>query len=100
MKIKRTRQLAFCCVLCLLAAAWRSSAITRLRKDAQTDQVVFFSIPIGVEVAPVFESPTRDSYQTGSILKDRYVEVYFRNKDGFARSVLHKAVFLDQRQIC
>lgn len=84
MKIKRTRQLAFCCILCLLVAAL---AFVRnndaYAKDAQTDQVVFFSIPIGVEVAPVFASPTRDSYQTGLILKDRYVEVYFRNKDGF-----------------
>ncbi|MBP5622188.1 MAG: hypothetical protein J6X44_09255, partial [Thermoguttaceae bacterium] len=36
-----------------------------------------------VDAAPIFASPSRGSYQTGAVLKDRYVEVYFHNDDGF-----------------
>ena len=74
---------AFYCVLGLLTAALINVEQTVYAQKANTDQVVFFSIPIGVDVAPVMASPAKDAYQTGAVLKDRYVEVYFRNEDGY-----------------
>lgn len=74
---------AFYCVLGLLAAALINVDRSVYAQKANTNQVVFFSIPIGVDVAPVMASPAKDAYQTGAVLKDRYVEVYFRNEEGY-----------------
>lgn len=83
MNLKRTRQFAFYCVLWLTAAGSAFVCKDIVAQDAQTNQVVFFSIPVDVDAAPIFASPSRSSYQTGAVLKDRYVEVYFHNGDGF-----------------
>ena len=75
--------LAICCLVGLAAPYCSNS-----RADAQTPQtakakVAFFSIPVADPVAPVYAKASNDAYQTGSILKDRYVEVYFKTPDGF-----------------
>ena len=83
MNLKRTRQFAFYCVLWLTAAGSAFVCKHSLAQDAPTNQVVFFSIPVDVDAAPIYASPSRSSYQTGAVLKDRYVEVYFHNRHGF-----------------
>lgn len=74
---------AFYCVLNHIVGTTFWHRNYSLAQEANTEQIVFFSIPIGVESAPVYASPSNESYRTGVILKDQYVEVYFRNKDGF-----------------
>ena len=49
----------------------------------EQDQVVFFSIPVAVDAAVVRSGPSEDAYPTGSVGKNRYVEVYFRDADGW-----------------
>ncbi len=62
---------------------------TRLFGQQQTnqsvpqDQIVFFSLPVGVETAPIFASPSKETYQTGVVARGEEVEIYFRNDDGF-----------------
>lgn len=86
--IRRSRlAFAFYCVLSLtLTTAVDLSqhvAAQEINDGPLDNQIVFFSIPIGANSAPVYASPSADSYQTGSILKDKYVEVYFCNRDGY-----------------
>lgn len=52
-------------------------------QDEGRNQVVYFTIPIGVDIAPVFASPSAKSYQTSRMSRDEVAEVYFRNADGF-----------------
>lgn len=47
------------------------------------DQVVFFSIPIAVDAAVVRSAPSDSAYSTGSVVRDRYVEAYFRDANGW-----------------
>lgn len=47
------------------------------------DQVVFFSIPIAVDAAVVRSAPSDSAYSTGSVARDRYVEAYFRDANGW-----------------
>lgn len=81
--VRRSRLVfAFYCVLGFVAATL-SNAVAAQAQDANTENIVFFSIPVGVDSAPIYASPSKNTYQTGSIKKDQYVEVYFCNKDGF-----------------
>ena len=49
----------------------------------ETDRIVFFSIPIAVDNANILANPSPNSYRTGTISKGRYVEVYFREANGY-----------------
>lgn len=51
--------------------------------NAPQNQVVFFSIPVAVDVAVVRSGPSEEAYPTGSVAKNRYVEAYFRSADGW-----------------
>ncbi len=52
-------------------------------QNATLDQIVYFSFPIGTESAPVFASPSEETYQTGVVSRGEEVEIYFRNDDGY-----------------
>jgi len=49
----------------------------------EQNQAVFFSIPVAADVAIVRSGPSEDAYPTGSVGKNRYVEAYFRDADGW-----------------
>jgi len=49
----------------------------------EQNQAVFFSIPVGVDGAIVRSGPSEDAYPTGTLAKNRYVEAYFRDADGW-----------------
>lgn len=76
--------LAICCLVGLGAPLFFPTfAVAQPQQQPAKARVAFFSIPVGVAVAPIFATASENSYQTGSILKDRYVEVYFKTEDGF-----------------
>ena len=52
-------------------------------QGATQDQIVYFSFPVGAETAPIFASPSKETYQTGVVSRGDEVEIYFRNDDGF-----------------
>lgn len=53
------------------------------RRENSTGQIVFFSIPIAVDAAPIYSGPDENAYQTGVVAKNRFVEVYFRTENGW-----------------
>ncbi len=49
----------------------------------ELDPIVYFSMPIGIDSAPILASPSHESYKTGTLPRGDEVEIYFRNADGF-----------------
>lgn len=66
----------------------QSPRLTNERSDGgaapnERNQAVFFSIPVAVDGAIVRSGPSEDAYPTGTVAKNRYVEAYFRDADGW-----------------
>ena len=84
-KNRRALDAATQCALALAILAILVSPPTRtaFADEREDNRVVFFSIPVAVDVAPVYAGASSDSYRTGAVLKDRYVEAYFRPNQEF-----------------
>ncbi|MDO5308743.1 MAG: hypothetical protein Q4G03_04555 [Planctomycetia bacterium] len=75
--------LRLCLTLGVCAALLTTCACVNAQDSGNTAHIVFFSIPVAEQVAPVYASASTEAYQTGSVLRDRYVEIYFKNAQGF-----------------
>ncbi len=69
--------------LALPANFAQTSRSPQIPQAPAQNQVVFFSIPVAADVAVVRSGPSENAYSTGTVAKNRYVEVYFRSADGW-----------------
>ena len=80
-------------IVCCVLGAENSDYLARFSESvygqqqssqaSSQNQIVYFSLPIGVETAPVLASPSTNTYQTGAVSQGDHVEVYFRNEEGY-----------------